>query len=91
MEEGEVKFLDDHNPYVADSNFHFKWDPMHRINWKNISKVNFATLKLGIDVEKVFSLETVEDLAYTNLKHEEDYVFFTHEGRAALQVMQLGL
>ena len=54
MEEGEVQFInEEENPYIADPNFKFKTDPFHKINWRNVQKVNFNNLKMGLDLADI--------------------------------------
>ena len=68
MEEGEVQFInEEENPYIADPNFtdntmfswenakpcKFKTDPFHKISWRNVQKVNFNNLKMGLDLADI--------------------------------------
>ncbi len=52
MEEGEIlrdPYLNEEdNPYIADPNFKFRLhDPLHKINWRSIDKVDFKGLRYG--------------------------------------------
>ena len=48
-EEGEVFMNEEDNPYIPmDPNFRFtKGDPLHKINWRNINKIDFRQLRYG--------------------------------------------
>ena len=43
-EEGEVAFFEN-DPYIADPNFKFRTDSLHKINWRNINRINLSALR----------------------------------------------
>ena len=92
-EEGQVDFIDN-NPYIADPNFRFSaHDPLHKINWRNISRINLKSLKNPSSFDEVNQLfrQNLDDLAFADLKEEQNTVWISHEGMAAMRVMQLGM
>eukprot|EP00347_Sterkiella_histriomuscorum_P016804 403351791 len=48
-EEGEVFMNEEDNPYIPmDPNFRFiKSDPLHKVNWRQINKIDFRQLRYG--------------------------------------------
>lgn len=69
-EEGEVAFVGN-EPYVADPNFRFRVDPLHKVNWRNISRLNLSSIKNASfdDINQAFK-QNVEDIAYCDLNDE---------------------
>ena len=48
LEDGEVVYPNEEdNPYIADPSFVFKNDPLHKINWRQLTKIDFRALKYG--------------------------------------------
>lgn len=90
-EEGEVAFLD-HNAYVVDPNFRFKTDPLHKINWRNIQRLNLEAVGRATpeEVSAVFR-QNINDLAFSDMRDEQRCVWISNEGLAAMRVMQLGM
>lgn len=91
VEDGEIAFLGN-DPYLVDPSFKFRNDPLHKVNWRNISRINLASLRHASfeDVNEVFR-QNVDDIAYCDLKEEQRCVWISNEGKEAMRVMQLGM
>lgn len=40
-EEGEIAYIDN-TPFIADPTFKFRVDPLHKVNWRNIQRLNLS-------------------------------------------------
>lgn len=67
-------------------------DPLHKINWRNLQRINLNTLKQAtFDDVNTLMRQNLEDLAYADMSEEQRAVWISHEGMAAMRVMQMGM
>jgi hypothetical protein len=58
-EEGQVDYLDN-NPYIVDPKFRFRFDPIrHKINWRNIERINLNALRSGVSSTTFDEINTI--------------------------------
>ena len=83
----------DSNPYIVDPKFRFRTDSMlHKVNWRNIERINLGAMKTATfdDINTVFK-QNLMDIAFCDLKEEQNCVWISNEGMEAMKVMQLGM
>ena len=83
----------DSNPYIVDPKFRFRTDSMlHKVNWSNIERINLGAMKTATfdDINTVFK-QNIMDIAFCDLKEEQNCVWISNEGMEAMKVMQLGM
>ena len=65
---------------------------LHKVNWRNIERINLGAMKTATfdDINTVLK-QNIMDIAFCDLKEEQNCVWISNEGMEAMKVMQLGM